>query len=167
MGLFPIPQSVEDRLDKLRGDFLWQGNKDKRTMNLVKWEVLTLSKKQGGLGIRNLRFHNQSLLQKWLWRFSFEDTTLWRRFIAHKYGLLNQWTTNVITSTYGTSTWRTIRNYWPSFNSNICIEIGNGQKTVYGMMHGQGSTVKINQVCDHQGWNLLFRRALNDWEMTK
>lgn len=41
-------------MDILRRKFLWQGNKEKRGFNLVKWKTLTLAKYDGGLGIRNL-----------------------------------------------------------------------------------------------------------------
>lgn len=40
----------------------------------------------GGLGIGNLRFKNEALLAKWLWRFSLEPNALWRRIIMSKYG---------------------------------------------------------------------------------
>lgn len=93
MGLFPIPGCVEEKIDKLRRDFLWQDNKQRRSWNLLKWEKLTLNKKQGGLGIRNFSFHNQSLLQIWLWRSNFEDNTIWRKFISQKYVMPSLWTT--------------------------------------------------------------------------
>lgn len=78
MSLFPIPTNVEKRLDKLRMTFLWHGNKEKEGFNLVRWKAVTLCKKDGGLGIRNMRKHNQSLLMKWLWRFITEENALWR-----------------------------------------------------------------------------------------
>jgi len=35
MSVFPIPQIVIDRLDKIRRKFLWQGNNEKKSYNLV------------------------------------------------------------------------------------------------------------------------------------
>jgi len=90
MSLFPIPKNIEKKINRLRRPFLWQGNKEKRGYNLVKWDTLTLSRNQGGLGLKNLSLQNSCLLQKWLWRFCTEDRALWRRFIVGKYGLLNQ-----------------------------------------------------------------------------
>ena len=66
MSLFPLPTNVEERLDKLRRDFLWSGNKEGKKIHLVKWQTTLLSKKTGGLGIKNLRVQNKSLLSKWL-----------------------------------------------------------------------------------------------------
>lgn len=60
MALFSMPVSVSRRLDKIRRDFLWQRNKDRRSFNLVKWNTVFRSKKFGGLGIRDLNAHNSS-----------------------------------------------------------------------------------------------------------
>lgn len=32
MSLFPIPKSIEKRINRLRRSFLWQGNKEKATI---------------------------------------------------------------------------------------------------------------------------------------
>lgn len=48
LSLFPIPSSVGKKLDKLRRDFLWKGNKEGGGYNLVKWDVAHSSKNQAG-----------------------------------------------------------------------------------------------------------------------
>lgn len=45
-----------------------------------------MSLKQGGLGIKNLRLANDSLLLKWWWRYKQEDEALWKMVIFEKYG---------------------------------------------------------------------------------
>lgn len=130
MSLFPIPKNIEKKINRLRRTFLWQGNKEKGGYNLVKWESITLNRIQGGLGLKNLSLQNSCLLQKWLLRFCTEDRALWRRFIAGKYGLFNQWTTKEVMGTFGCSVWKTIRRLWPHFRSNICISVGDGLKIV-------------------------------------
>ncbi|XP_019257785.1 PREDICTED: uncharacterized protein LOC109236002 [Nicotiana attenuata] len=131
MSLFPIPTKIEKRINVMRRNFIWQGNKEKGGYHLVNWKVLTQAKKSGGLGIRNLRLHNKSLLMKWLWRFGREDETLWRQVIIEKYGLEGQWIPRAVTTTYGVSVWRSIRAYWPLFAENISIVVGNGRKTSF------------------------------------
>nr|XP_009804761.1 PREDICTED: uncharacterized protein LOC104249929 [Nicotiana sylvestris] len=64
MSLFPIPAGVTERLDRLRRSFLWQGNKEKKVVHLVKWKSLTIGKTHGGLGIRNLKNQNKALKMK-------------------------------------------------------------------------------------------------------
>lgn len=83
MSLFPLPSKVEERLDKLRRDFLWLGNKEGTGIHSVKWQTTLLSKKEGGLGIKKLSVQNESLLSKWLWRFVHEELVLWRRVILY------------------------------------------------------------------------------------
>lgn len=62
MSLFQIPVSVEKKLNTMRSNFLWEVNAEKRKLHLVKWQKVMTVKKGGGLGVRNLRFHNKSLL---------------------------------------------------------------------------------------------------------
>jgi len=85
MSLFPISTSVIKRLDNIRRSFLWQGNKEKKGIYLVKWKALTVSNKKGGLGLKDLKFQNKALKIKWLWRFTQEDQMLWVRAIKAKY----------------------------------------------------------------------------------
>uniref|UniRef100_A0A0V0HR75 Putative ovule protein n=1 Tax=Solanum chacoense TaxID=4108 RepID=A0A0V0HR75_SOLCH len=66
MSLFPIPSGVIKRLDSVRGIFLWQGNKEKQSFHLVKWEEVMTSKKNGGLAIKNLKLQSKALNMKWL-----------------------------------------------------------------------------------------------------
>ena len=71
---------------------------------------MLLSKKDRGLGIRNLRLQNENLLLKWLWRYINEDKALWKEVIVSKYGEASPWCTEMVTDTYGVGVWRTIRN---------------------------------------------------------
>jgi len=84
--------------------------------------------------------------------------------------------------TFGCSVWKTIRRLWPHFRNNICISVGDGMKTqfwneiwigedslrnlfphLYTLSLQNNDTVA--QVWSQNGWNLLFRRAFNDWEI--
>lgn len=60
MSLFPLPVKVEKRIDALRRNFIWQGNREKKSYHLVKWSTVITPKKRGSLGVRNLKMHNKS-----------------------------------------------------------------------------------------------------------
>ena len=91
MSLFLIPGKEVKAIDSLRRNFLWRGNKNEKSYNLVKWMVVQQCKRYGGLGVRNLKVHNNSLLTKWLWRYNLDDQALWKELIQQKYGQKDQW----------------------------------------------------------------------------
>lgn len=53
---------------------------------------MLLSKKDGGLGIKNLRMQNESSIEM-LWRYIIEDKALWKEVIVPKYGEVIPWCT--------------------------------------------------------------------------
>lgn len=71
-----FPQNVCDHLDRISQDFFWRGTSN-RGMNLVKWSVVTLPKKNGGLGVRTSRLQNIALLGKLVWDMLHQPDKLW------------------------------------------------------------------------------------------
>jgi hypothetical protein len=55
----------------------------KKKYHLVKWDKVCKSKKKGGLGMKNLRKMNISLLCKWWWML--EKEGLWQVIVRKKY----------------------------------------------------------------------------------
>lgn len=51
---------------------------------MVKWETICKSKKKGGLGIKDLKRMNISLLCKWWWKLEREGG-LWQHIVKYKY----------------------------------------------------------------------------------
>ncbi|WMV18045.1 hypothetical protein MTR67_011430 [Solanum verrucosum] len=167
--------------DAIRRNFLWQGNCDPNNhkFHLVKWDQVILSKKEGGLGIRNLKIQNQSLLMKWLWRFASQEQALWKETIKARFGMENLWITNLSTQPYGSGVWRSIRNLWIKLFNKCKIKVGNGGRTLFwedkwvdkvtlrnrfpilfNMSLQKEATIR--EMRDNQGWDLRFRRHLND-----
>ncbi|WMV12148.1 hypothetical protein MTR67_005533 [Solanum verrucosum] len=184
LSLFPIPPGITERLDSIRRKFLWQGNKENRGFHLVKWNAVTTGKKNGGLGIKNMELHGKALLMKWLWKYSNENQTLWRRVISAKYENEDSWTTKIVTTPYGTSLWRSIRALWEEVKPKFKMKVGNGNKIkfwkdewhekgnletlfpdIYNLAMFQQRT--IAELWTPQGWNIIFRREPNDWEVMR
>lgn len=84
MSVYLLPKTIIKKMDKTRRDFFWQGGGTKRKYHPVKWEVICKSYKKGGLGIKNLRKINISLLGKWWWKLENEDG-LWQTIVKFKY----------------------------------------------------------------------------------
>jgi hypothetical protein len=66
MSLYLLPKWVIKVIDNIRRRFLWHGHKqdDKKPMRLVSWNVVTMSKGKGELGIKDLHIINQSFIVK-------------------------------------------------------------------------------------------------------
>ncbi|GFZ13080.1 GATA transcription factor 15 [Actinidia rufa] len=86
LSLFTIPKSMASRLEKLMRDFLWNQSEKVSGFHLVAWKDLCLSKKRGGLGIRDLVLFNKALLGKWIWRFALKEDKMWCRVIKGNWG---------------------------------------------------------------------------------
>ena len=84
MSMYLLPKTTSKALDKHRRRFLWQGNSLKKKYHLVKWNIVCKNKKKGGLGIKDIRKMNISLLCKWWWKLETEDG-LWQTLIRTKY----------------------------------------------------------------------------------
>ncbi|MCI65254.1 RNA-directed DNA polymerase (Reverse transcriptase), partial [Trifolium medium] len=52
----------------------------------VKWDDICKPKKEVGLGIRDLRLVNFSLLAKWRWKLLSSDMEVWKDVVVGKYG---------------------------------------------------------------------------------
>jgi hypothetical protein len=55
-------------------------------VNWIKWDVVCLPKSKGGLGVRDIRVVNISLLTKWRWKLLQNDNALWKEVLVSKYG---------------------------------------------------------------------------------
>ena len=131
LSLFPIPASVANRIARLQQNFLWSGLGDEPKFHLVNWATICAPLSSSGLGIRNLRFFNVALLEKWLWRFGHERDALWRQVIKVKYGCdWGGWCSSSFSSPYGVSLWKNIRQEWPS----LSLYIGGSSKSFFGFL---------------------------------
>ncbi|KAF1883361.1 hypothetical protein Lal_00042249, partial [Lupinus albus] len=66
-------------------NFLWDGDANKRSLNLVKWEIITMNTKYGGLGIRDTHLANISLLGKLSWNMIQWSNKLWCKVLKQRY----------------------------------------------------------------------------------
>jgi hypothetical protein len=86
LSYMKMPVKVWREVVKLQRNFLWGGLSLKRRISWVKWEDICRPKKEGGLGIRDLRLVNLSLLAKWRWKLLSNDDEVWKNVIVAKYG---------------------------------------------------------------------------------
>lgn len=70
LSIFKPPAHVSKILERKMRNFLWEGMGEKGFSHLIRWDITTLPKELGGLGIGRINTINMSLLTKWFWRFS-------------------------------------------------------------------------------------------------
>ena len=84
---------------------------------------------------------------------------------------------------YGISLWKSIRIFWPSLSNQSTVKVQNGRKNSFwldkwlGGMSLKDRYPDIFTLAQHQqktvaemwtqGWDLIFRRNLNDWEIPR
>uniref|UniRef100_A0A2N9H9H6 Reverse transcriptase zinc-binding domain-containing protein n=1 Tax=Fagus sylvatica TaxID=28930 RepID=A0A2N9H9H6_FAGSY len=151
--------------------------------------LLELRNFSGGLGVRKVEVFNRALLGKWLWKFGREDTHLWRRVIAAKYGLdCGGWMTKKPTGTHGCSLWKGIFSSWDFFNQQVELVAGLGIRIRFWYDNWCGevpfkarfpllfacSTSRTTSIApcllcsgigEARSWNFTFVRDFNDWEV--
>lgn len=66
MSLYPIPMGIIEKINKIQRQFLWSGEIDKKGMALIRWELIQLPKRFGGLNVSNIFSRNLGLLCKWV-----------------------------------------------------------------------------------------------------
>lgn len=128
MSMYLLPQTTTEKLDRQRRTFFWQGGGQKRKYHLVRWEKICKSKKKGGLGIKDIRKMNISLLCKWWWKLDTEQG-LWQDLVKAKYiknGLIN----TVQTKFNDSPVWKDLMKIRHFYIRGRKVKANNGEKTL-------------------------------------
>jgi hypothetical protein len=153
--------------------------------------VICRPKKEGGLGVRDLRLVNISLLAKWKWKLLSQEVELWKEVVVARYGSdvmgkrrLDEFDVSRIGSTW----WKDLclldkDANW--FNSAIGKRVGSGNLTSFWNEQWIGDqslrqrfprlfgiSMQKEEVISNLGsliegrwqWELLWRRNLFVWE---
>ncbi|KAK2446576.1 hypothetical protein QL285_017365 [Trifolium repens] len=86
LSFMKIPILVWKKVRRIQREFLWGSRNGRRRISWVKWDTVCKPKKWGGLGVRDIRAVNISLLAKWRWRLLHSDGAIWKDVIKAKYG---------------------------------------------------------------------------------
>lgn len=124
-----IPKSIIKQIDKLRKHCLWRGSSvNGRAMPKAAWEMVTLPKNEGGLGVINISTQNQALLMKNLHKFYNKMDIPWVKLIWEKQysnGKLPNHTKK------GSFWWRDILKLVPLFKDLATIQVKDGQSCFF------------------------------------
>jgi hypothetical protein len=129
MSVYLAPKTIFDKIDKIRRNFFWQGGGTKRKYYLVKWIKICKSKKKGGLGIKDLKKMNVSLVSKWWWKLE-KDDGLWQDIVKAKY-LHNKSIFSVTHKAFDSPVWSDLLKVRDLYLHGRSVKICNGHKTSF------------------------------------
>jgi hypothetical protein len=85
LSFMKILVAVWKKVRRIQRDFLWGCRGGRKRISWVKWDTVCKPKKLGGLGVRDVRAVNISLLAKWRWRLLEDDQVMWKEVLKGKY----------------------------------------------------------------------------------
>lgn len=85
MSVFKLPSTLCDDIQKVIAKFWWGSNVKARSIHWMDWKKMCVSKKDGGLGFRDLGAFNQALLGKQCWRLIHCPELLMSRLLRARY----------------------------------------------------------------------------------
>ncbi|XP_031124367.1 uncharacterized protein LOC116027080 [Ipomoea triloba] len=85
---FQVPSTVVDHINSMCRNFFWNGKKA-----WVAWDDICLPKEEGGLGLKNIKLWNATVLSKIIWNIHKNKNSLWIKWI-HSFYLIHKdfWT---------------------------------------------------------------------------
>ncbi|GAU27881.1 hypothetical protein TSUD_159750 [Trifolium subterraneum] len=193
LSLFKMPAGVWKKIVSLQRRFLWGGAAGSSKISWVKWTDVCRPKKEGGLGVKDLRIMNISLLAKWKWRLLSEGEAIWKNIIRERYGGGERgvgWMSKVRVSSKASPWWNDLMTIGvvagvDHLSGIFFKKIGNGGATsfwhdswvgpqtlkevfprLFLVSAQQDSSVfeVAQRIPGRRGWDLKWRRRLFVWE---
>jgi len=129
MCTIKLLRGVIENIDLIRKQYLWRGNTDmKRGGNLMAWETVQKPKRQGGLGIVNLRLQNDAFLLKHLHKFYNQANIPWVKLVRFKY---YQDKVPHATREIGSFWWKDVMRLNNIYRSMFHCIVGNGSTVCF------------------------------------
>nr|XP_016507519.1 PREDICTED: uncharacterized protein LOC107825207 [Nicotiana tabacum] len=85
MQYINLPTKITNQIDRIQRNFLWGTTLKRKKLHLIKWEVVTKTKAEGGLGLQKASTKNKASLTNLAWRTYKNTNSLWARVLIHKH----------------------------------------------------------------------------------
>jgi hypothetical protein len=194
LSFMKMPTQVIKKVTRIQREFLWGGVNGGKNLSWIKWKVVCQEKNNGGLGVRDIKAVNLSLLMKWR-LLQMDDRAIWKEVLVAKYGdhiLFDVELSNGPPPYFSSLWWKDICALENSVGSRRWLEevvvrrIGNGDLTWFwdDKWHGDSplsvkfprlfsltlkKEVSVREMTldvegDSCSWNFHWRRALFQWK---
>jgi len=86
MSLFTLPSSLCDEIEKMMNSFWWgHSGAQSKGIHWMSWDILSMHKKDGGMGFKSVGTFNLAMLGKQGWRIMTNPQTLIARMYKARY----------------------------------------------------------------------------------
>lgn len=129
---FTIPKQCIKIINSLFGAYLWRRTTEGHHSARVAWETVTLTKTEGGLGVRDLIYWNKACLIKLIWLLFFKAGSIWVAWFTKHIlsgNISNFWTLRE-KQTHSYTVKKLLRSRDLVF-SWIKVKVGNGRNTLF------------------------------------
>jgi hypothetical protein len=194
LSLLKMPATVINKVIQIQRQFPWGGVKGGRKLCWLSWKTVCRDKKEGGLGVKDIKIVNVSLLSKWRWKLLQHEPALWKEVITAKYGASSVSKVNYNGFPGGriaSSWWKdicTLEDFVQSkkwFSKVLVRRVNNGVSTLFWShvwcgdlplaeafprlfslsVQKEASIAELVVVRNDQiDWNFRWRRRLFSWE---
>ena len=125
MSVFQLPGKLCEELDGLCARFWWGQVRNERKIHWKSWDKLTLSKKDGGMGFRDLKAFNLAMLAKQGWRLLTDTTSLVYQCFKARYFPRSS-VLEASESPNCSFVWRSLVAALPILRLGYCWRVGDG-----------------------------------------
>ncbi|XP_019253939.1 PREDICTED: uncharacterized protein LOC109232639 [Nicotiana attenuata] len=84
-SIFVLPKKVIKSIIGVCRCFLWDGKVYSNKPQLVAWDLVCRTKRQGGLGVKDIVVWNEEAIAKYVWNIAAKTDNLWVRWVNHIY----------------------------------------------------------------------------------
>ncbi|XP_073019495.1 uncharacterized mitochondrial protein AtMg00310-like [Primulina eburnea] len=85
MACFKIPDAICADIERACANFWWGLDKGRKRMHWTTWKELCRPKRMGGMGFKDLKLFNKSLIAKQIWRLVQNPNSLVARVLKGRY----------------------------------------------------------------------------------
>jgi hypothetical protein len=127
MIVFLLLKTLCLEINSLMQKFWWGHKENESRIHWMSWERLGISKKNGGMGFRDLHLFNQALLAKQCWRLLKNEDSIVSKIMKGKYYPRS----SILEAPCGNRpsyAWRSIQGSCGLLKEGLIWRIGNGNK---------------------------------------